>query len=249
MIRIKSLDIGWQYDWLRDIYGRQGVRDTQMNGNANLVAFEVAGPMALFTRPDTGSTPISYPVPTCPAVKGMLESVAWLRSAYYRPLRVEICSPIRFERYVTNYGGPLRKNDQVKKANNYQLNATVLIDVKYRIFAETREKRSSVGQGRTRYRPRRGKTNSAVALAELFHHRLFHGQSFYTPCLGWKEFIPSYFGPLREDSHPDTEVNEIIPSLLHSMWEHRKLRPTFVQGWQIVNGVMSYQTRRPDDVE
>ncbi len=28
------------------------------------VQFEIEGPAAMFARPDTGSTPISYPVPT-----------------------------------------------------------------------------------------------------------------------------------------------------------------------------------------
>ena len=49
------------------------------------VALEVAGPAAMFTRPDTGSTPISYPVPTFSAAKGMFEAVAWLPHAYIQP--------------------------------------------------------------------------------------------------------------------------------------------------------------------
>ena len=49
------------------------------------VALEVAGPAAMFTRPDTGSTPISYPVPTFSAAKGMFESVAWLPHTYIQP--------------------------------------------------------------------------------------------------------------------------------------------------------------------
>lgn len=40
------------------------------------VEFEIAGPAAMFARPDTGSTPISYPVPTWSACKAMFESVA-----------------------------------------------------------------------------------------------------------------------------------------------------------------------------
>ena len=51
------------------------------------VAFEVAGPAAMFTRPDTGSIPISYPVPTLSASKGMFEAVAWLPHAYIQPMK------------------------------------------------------------------------------------------------------------------------------------------------------------------
>lgn len=33
------------------------------------VEFEVAGPLAMFARPDTGGTPTSYPLPTWSAAK------------------------------------------------------------------------------------------------------------------------------------------------------------------------------------
>jgi len=56
------------------------------------VVFEVAGPAAMFTRSDTGSTPMSYPVPTNSAAKGMFDAVAWLPHTYIQPTRVEICT-------------------------------------------------------------------------------------------------------------------------------------------------------------
>lgn len=207
------------------------------------IALEIAGPAAMFTRPDTGATPISYPVPTYSAAKGMFEAVVWRKSVYIRPTRVEICKPIRYERYITNYGGPLRKPDQVRKNNNYQLIATILVDVHYRIYAEVKEKKRS------------GRRDHAGELWGRFNERLENGQTYYTPCLGWKEFVPSYFGPLRNRDEngnkiePDKSVNVVIPSFLHSMWEHRKLQPTYRQDWEIVGGVMSYEHRRPSNVE
>ncbi len=203
------------------------------------IALEVAGPAAMFTRPDTGVTPVSYPVPTYSAAKGMFEAVARLSCVYIDPTRVEICGPIRYERYVTNYGGPLRKPDQIKKRNNYQLIATILVDAHYRIYAKLKEKQRS-GQR---------KMNYAEEFKKEFDRRLQDGQTFYTPCLGWKEFVPSYFGLLLPDTKPDESVNLIIPSLLHSMWEHRQVRPTYRQNWEIVKGVMSYEEPRPRDVK
>jgi CRISPR-associated protein Cas5d len=44
------------------------------------VSIEVAGPLAMFTRPDTGGTPTSYPVPTLSACKGIFEAIAFLSS-------------------------------------------------------------------------------------------------------------------------------------------------------------------------
>jgi CRISPR-associated protein Cas5d len=201
------------------------------------IALEVKGPSAMFTRPDTGATPISYPVPTYSAAKGMFEATLRRTNIYVRPTRVEVCSPVRYERYVTNYGGPLRKPSQVKENNNYQLIATILVDVHYRIYAEVKEKKRS-GQRKMEY---------AEEFKKEFDRRLENSLTFYTPCLGWKEFVPSYFGPLRSAERnggriePDKTVNVIIPSLLHSMWEQGKVRPTFRQNVEVREGVMIYE--------
>jgi CRISPR-associated protein Cas5d len=112
--------------------------------NYPAIALEVAGPAAMVTRPDTGATPISYPIPTYSAAKGMFEAVLRRSNIYVRPTRVEICKPIRYERYITNYGGPLWDSAKIKGNNNYQLIATIVVDVHYRIYAEVKEKKRSV---------------------------------------------------------------------------------------------------------
>jgi CRISPR-associated protein Cas5d len=195
------------------------------------IALEVAGPAAMFTRPDTGATPISYPVPTYSAAKGMFEAVLRQTNIYIRPTRVEICKPIRYERYTTNYGGPLRHPDHIRGNNNHQIIATVLVDVHYRIYAEVKEKKRS-GQRKMDY---------AREFKKEFDRRLENGQTFYTPCLGWKECVPSYVGPLRPETKPDEKMDMIIPSLLHSMWERHKLRPTFRQNMEVKGGVLAYE--------
>lgn len=197
------------------------------------VNFEIAGPAAMFTRPDSGSTPVSYPAPTFSAAKGMFEAVARRRGAYIRPTRVEICAPIRFESYATNYGGPLRKPAQLRGNNNYQLIATILIDVCYRIWGV-----AELDGSRDRA------VNHAHALQEMFIRRLQLGQSFHVPCLGWKEFVPSYFGPLREGSTPLADLNQVIPSMLHTVFDqpvNGKIAPTFRQNVRINAGVLSYE--------
>src|SRR5437016_975321 len=92
---------------------------------------EIAGPTAMWMRPDSGDAAISYPAPTPCAVKGLFESVLWLQSAEIVPTRAEICAPLMYHTYTTNYGGPLRKSGKT----NYQLIATVLINVCYRLYA------------------------------------------------------------------------------------------------------------------
>ena len=143
------------------------------------ISLEIEGPFAMFARPDTGSTPISYPVPTCSAAKGMFEAVVRRAHLYIHPTRVEVCRPIRYERYVTNYGGPLRKSGQIRGGNNYQLVTTILVDVCYRLHGEIRAKTTSTqGRGLTKIRERRGR-DWRPAMTKLFEERLASGQTFY----------------------------------------------------------------------
>src|SRR5262245_7264579 len=92
--------------------------DTPRPTRPHEVRLEVAGPLAMFARPDTGSTPTSYAVPTWSAAKGLFEAIAFLAegSAWICPTMAEVCrrvgepgGQVRFQRYTNNYGGPLRK--------------------------------------------------------------------------------------------------------------------------------------------
>ena len=74
------------------------------------VSLEISGRTAMWTRPDTGDAPVSYPAPSFAAVKGIFESIVWLKSAEVVPTRVEICAPLVFHTYSTNYGGPFAKS-------------------------------------------------------------------------------------------------------------------------------------------
>lgn len=196
------------------------------------VAFEVEAPFAIFARPDTGSTPVSYPVPTPSALRGMFEAVARQKSAAIRPTRVEICCPVRFERYVTNYGGPLRKPVHVRGGNNYQLIATVLVDVCYRVYGLVEAVTSW-----------KGGTNHLHTLQAMFERRLSKGQFFYTPCLGWKEFVPSYFGPLRPGTKAESSVDLVVPSLLESVFAgpgSSTVAPRFRSNVEVRAGVLTF---------
>ncbi len=44
-----------------------------MNNKKNEVSLEIAGAAAMFTIPDTGAAPVSYPAPTYSAVKNYIE--------------------------------------------------------------------------------------------------------------------------------------------------------------------------------
>ena len=203
------------------------------------VTLEVAGPIALFARPDTGGAPTSYPVPTNSAAKGLFEAiVSYHRAgAWIAPTYVELCRPaeavggaVRLETYVSNYGGPLRKSDQLTKDNNLQLHATVAVDVCYRLHGEVR---GAAQRG----------TNPRHQLHEMFTRRLKKGQCRQTPALGWKEFTCSYWGPPREGWVVDDAANFEIPSMLEGMWDapvEGQLQSRFQQVVKVEKGVLNY---------
>jgi CRISPR-associated protein Cas5d len=194
------------------------------------VAMEIAGPAAMFTRPDTGGSFVSYPAPTYSAVKGIFESIARLKSAYIRPVKVEICRPVQYHRYATNYRGPLRNSAQ--KDGSYRLVAVILVDVCYRLYGVVEEAI-----------PRPGSTNHLHALQEMFDRRLQNGQCFAVPSLGWREFTPSYVGPFRESTAVEESITAEIPSMLRSVFDREvggNWGPRYVQRVRIEKGVIEY---------
>ncbi len=196
------------------------------------VSFEIAGPAAIFTRPDTGAGFVSYPAPTYSALRGMFDCVAFWKSAYIQPVRVEVCNPIQFQRYATNYGGPLRKGNQVAGGSSYQLYATILIDVCYKVHGVVAESVAAPGNN-----------NHLHALQELFERRLKQGRFYRTPCLGWSEFVPNYFGPLRETTHAREDIELSVPSMLRGVFDRESAGaygPTFDQDVRIQRGVLSF---------
>lgn len=210
---------------------------------------EVAGPLAMFARPDTGGTPTSYPLPTWSAAKGVLESIAFLSdgAAWICPTKVEICrrvgepgGHVRFQRYTTNYGGPLRKVSLFTKGSapggsSMQFFATVLSEVCYRLYGVCVGPRSNGG------------VNARHYLRDLFNRRLRQGRCFRTPCLGWSEFTCSYWGPFREGlTEIDDAVSLKVPSMLLGVWDRPtggRYAPEFRQDVEIgkvAGGVMEY---------
>jgi CRISPR-associated protein Cas5d len=194
------------------------------------VSFEISGPIALWVRPDSGAAFVSYPAPTYSAVQGILDCIARWKTAYLQPQRVEICSPIQTMRWVTNYGGAER--NPAKLNASYQLYATVLVDVCYKIHAVARESARAPDHA-----------NHLHGLQELFYRRLDEGKLFRTPCLGWSEMTPSYLGRLRETTEACEEIDLTIPSMLHSSFSAPnggRYAPHFRQNVRVEKGVLDY---------
>ena len=176
----------------------------------------------------------------------MFEAITFFRDgrAWINPTRAELCKAdhskstggVHFQKYMTNYGGPLREANLIKKKANYQLAALVISEPCYRLYAR-------IENGSNQ--PLRSGDNPCHALQAMFERRLKKGQCYHTPCLGWSEFVPSYWGPFRESTEVDTEISLYLVSVLKSMfdmpWEGR-YSPQFQQGeaaW-IREGVFHY---------
>ena len=180
------------------------------------VKMEIAGPTAMWTRPDTGDCPVSYPAPTYSAVRNIFQSVLWGQAIRIIPRQVDICAPLLFHTYNTNYGGPLRKPGVIKSGGGYQLLATVLTNVRYRLFADVVEVPPSDFDSEQTRNWRKRTKSPGHAYQEIFDRRLASGKCFHTPFLGWKEFTASYFGPLREETRPE-DITSVLPSMFREV--------------------------------
>lgn len=205
-----------------------------------VVALEVSGPLAMFARPDTGATPTSYPAPTWSAAKGLLEAIARLSDgrAWLHPTQVEICrkqdtqgGAVAYQRYATNYRGPLRKEQNIRSGTGMQVFANVLSNVCYRIHADIRGVKSKDGENPRHY------------LQDLFMRRLRQGHCHRTPALGLSEFTCDYWGPFRPDWQVDDALSLEVPSMLTSVWNRPQdggYAPRFARNVRIDKGVLTY---------
>jgi len=209
------------------------------------VSMEISGEYAIWTRPDTGDCPVSYPAPTFSAVRGMFESILWGPAIEIIPTAVKICSPIKYHNYQTNYRGPLRKAGQITGNNSYQLLATVLVNVCYKLYAEVRPTRKK----NEPLLPKKAiewdnvTTSPGHAYKAIFERRLKRGQCYSIPFLGWKEFVPSYVGVIRDDVNVCTDINLTIPSMTRSVFSSQHSSDTlfcFFQNVRVEKGLLVY---------
>lgn len=65
---------------------------------------------------------------------------------------------------------------------------------------------------------------TAASLIRRGKARLERGLWFYTPCLGWKEFVPAYVGPFRDGTVPCATENHVIPAFLEAAFNRPALK-------------------------
>ena len=222
-----------------------------MTNSSYFVEMEVSGDTAMWTRPDTGDAPVSEVIPSYSAVKAIFESVLLGFNSVIKPVKVEICAPIQYHSYYTNYGGPLRDPNQIREGNSFQLLATVLISVAYRIYAEIIPNHRKTGLSERSLQWDKKTTSPAHAYQEIFNRRLKRGQCYSIPFLGWKEFNASYFGPFREETKVYSDFSTTIPAALRQVfsmgYNMKETSITYDQNVQIINGVAFFKSGDKND--
>jgi len=216
-----------------------------MSNQSYPVEMEISGNTAMWTRPDTGDTPVSEIIPSYSAVKAIFESVLLGFNSVVKPIKVEICAPIQYHSYYTNYGGPLRESKQIKGGNSFQLLATVLIDVSYRIYAEIIQNHEKTGLSEKSLQWDKRTTSPAHAYQEMFIRRLKRGQCYSIPFLGWKEFTVSYFGPFRKETEVYNDFSATIPAALRQVFSKGYNSPVSIvydQNINIINGTALFRS-------
>jgi CRISPR-associated protein Cas5d len=211
---------------------------------------EIAGDTAMWTRPDCGDSPVTYPAPPYSAVKAVFESVLLGQNSTVVPTKTEICAPLQYHSYHTNYGGPLRQTKSIAGGNSYQLLATVLINVCYRFYAEVIPNKKKNGLSEKTLLWDKRTTSPAHAYQAIFYRRLLRGQCYAIPFLGWKEFTPSYFGPLREATKIQTDLTIKIPSMLRQVFSkdyNSEVSVVYDRDIVIDQGVLRYPGKEPEN--
>ena len=212
------------------------------------ISMEIAGNTAMWTRPDTGDCPVSYPTPTFSAVRNIFQSILWGEAIKIVPTQVDICNPLQFHTYHTNYGGPLRKSKHISSGSNFQLLATVLIDVRYRLYADVIALDPGKNESEaTRLWRTRTKSPGHV-YQEIFERRLKRGQCYHTVFLGWKEFTASYCGSIITKTEP-ADITTVLPSMFRDVNYTAGKNETkfmFDQNVSIEHGVLRFRKKEGD---
>lgn len=135
-----------------------------------MVHIRCSGPTALFANPHFRADPLSYPVPTPSALKGLVKSIYWKPEFEWEIRRFVVLNPIQFDTSVST------SIKMPGKDGRTQTTCTVLVDVAYMVSAE-----AVVNPLRSR--------DTADRYEHEFVRRLNAGQNFHTPTFGRKEYL------------------------------------------------------------
>ena len=190
------------------------------------------GPGALFTRPEAKSERLSYSVPTCSAMRGIVESVFWHPGLRVQIDRITVLNPIRFSAIRRNEVGAVAKLGSIKAAMNsggaYAIDAVAqrqqrasvyLTDVDYLVDFHFDLMTEKLNKGDT-----------AEKFYNIFLRRLRKGQMHGTPYMGTREYparIAIVEGERPQSCYRDLAEMDVGFMLYDLRYEEDKVTPVF----------------------
>ncbi|MDQ2915372.1 MAG: type I-C CRISPR-associated protein Cas5c [Chloroflexota bacterium] len=202
-----------------------------MNSRSHPVKARIAGPLALFTRPEMKVERVSYEVITPSAARGVLSAVLWKPEMRWEVRRITVLNPIRFlsikrneiaTKVPASFSRWARENrpdrDFFADDDRQQRNSVLLREVDYLVEATIE------------LTDRAGPDDPVQKYVEIFERRLAKGQCFQQPYLGCREF-PATFASANGDERAADELrgHEIdLGWMLHDIdFETRPFQPRF----------------------
>lgn len=232
---------------------------------------EVSGDYACFTRPEMKVERVSYDVITPSAARAIFEAILWKPAIRWQINRIEVLNPIRWttirRNEVSTVASPRSPGILIEDVRT-QRASTLLINVKYRLYAEfefiTPEKRSAVLNSTPEWLTDSEEQQSFFAsettdrqdekeakYAAMFERRAKKGQCFTQPYLGCREFACStrlIKDPASDPADP-INVSRDLGFMLYDLdySDAKNILPMFFRA-VMKNGVINVPHRDSEEV-
>jgi CRISPR-associated Cas5-like protein len=187
---------------------------------------EFSGDFGMFVRPDTGSEPFSYEIPTKSTARGMIESICWIKNALIEPIAVGICYEPSWIGYTYNSYSPYRKADLISSGNACQIRAGIVVNPRFVIL----------GLCHSLNNQKNG--NNAHSLQDQLRRRVNAKKFHNVPVMGWKDFPVNEFSTQKTSIQPR---NGIIPILASVKFANGDVEFESTQNVKMENGVVNYE--------
>jgi CRISPR-associated protein Cas5d len=226
------------------------------------LCLKVWGDYACFTRPEMKVERVSYDVITPSAARAVFEAVLWKPAMRWQVTRIEVLRPIRWISVRRNEVGAVASADSAATAmraghgdlglyvedHRQQRAGLFLRDVAYRLHARFELVDASAHvhrypelRGALAADAEDGRAEGAAKYLAMFQRRAAHGQCFWQPYLGCREFS-AYF-ELVADPRAAAEAEPPIPDsadlgwMLHDLEFADGMKPGFFRA-QLRKGVI-----------
>lgn len=167
---------------------------------------EVWGDFACFSRPESKVERLTYPVPTPSAVRGILSAIySKPPEFYWQVKKIEVLNPLNYVNFRRNeVKCRMGTKPFLVEDVRTQRQMVALKDVRYRITAQMV--------------PRPTFTAGQKRLLPQFEKRVKHGQCFFQPSLGLREF-PAYFSWGSSGKPPVQSLNLDLGYMLYDVFD------------------------------